>query len=357
MLIVNRMPTTFGERLSAARKMAGLSLQQLADQIQGIGTKQALSKYEKGKAYPNSQVLIQLSQVLKVPVDFFFMEPEVQVELAGVEFRKRSRLGKTREAAIVIQAAEMLGRYLELERLLQAEMLPLPFDYPHLVSSAVEASQAADALRSQWQLGQDPIPDVVMMLEAHGYKVIEMDAPDTFDGLKAQTGQQRLIAVNQHFDPCRRRFTALHELAHHLLVFPPEMPEKEMERLCHTFAGAVLFPDAQVREAMHPQRFHFYLQEMVILKEYWGISIAAMFARAKTLGIINDYTYAKLNQTYRARGYHRGEPGNCLREERPRRFWRLVLQGLAEEHLSFNQAAALTNLTVGALRDRLDMLS
>ncbi len=62
--------------------------------------------------------------------------------------------------------------------------------------------------------------------------------------------------------------------------------------------GAVLLPGEQAREAMNEQRFHFYLPELTLLKEYWGISIAAMFARAKNLGIINDYVYAKLNQGY-----------------------------------------------------------
>jgi Zn-dependent peptidase ImmA (M78 family)/DNA-binding XRE family transcriptional regulator len=351
------MANLFAQRLKAARKMAGLSLQQLADQLSSLNSKQALNKYEKGQSYPNSQVLIQLAQALKVPVNFFFMEPEVNVELSGVEFRKRSRLGKRAEAAILTRSTEALSRYVELEQLMREEKHPTAFDFFHLIHTTAEAEQAAEALRAQWQLGQDPIPSAMIMLEEHGYKVIEVEASDAFDGLKAQFGGQRLIVVNQTFDPCRRRFTALHELAHHLLVFPPDMPERDRERLCHTFAGAVLFPASQVREAMHPQRFHFYLQEMVILKAYWGISIAAMFARAKTLGIINEYTFAKLNKGYRGKGYHRSEPGDYRGEEPPHRFRQLLLRGIAEEMISFNQAATLTNQSVGQLRESLEMMA
>ena len=351
------MTHLFAERLKSARKMAGLSLQQLADQLPSLSTKQALNKYEKGQSYPNSQVLIQLSQALQVPVDFFFMEPEVNVQLLGVEFRKRSRLGKTAEAAILAQCTDALGRYLELEQLMREVKQPTPCDFSQIIHTPAEVEQAAEALRVQWQLGQDPIPSVMVMLEEHGYKVIEVAAPDTFDGLKAQFDGQRLIVVNHTFDPCRRRFTALHELAHHLLVFPTDMPEKEIERLCHTFAGAVLFPANLVREAMHPQRFHFYLQEMVFLKAYWGISIAAMFARAKTLDIINDYTYAKLNRGYRSKGYHRDEPGIYQGEQPPHRFRQLLLRGIAEEIISFNQAATLTNQSVGQLREGLEAMA
>jgi len=66
------MENIFGKKLISARKMAGLSLQKLADRIGNRVTKQALSKYEQGKMKPDSEVLILLSKALKVPIDFFF---------------------------------------------------------------------------------------------------------------------------------------------------------------------------------------------------------------------------------------------------------------------------------------------
>jgi Zn-dependent peptidase ImmA (M78 family) len=184
-----------------------------------------------------------------------------------------------------------------------------------------------------------------------------LDADDDFDGLKAFGGSARVIGINVQHDICRKRFTALHELAHHVLHFPADMPEDVEERLCHRFSGAVLFPKEQALEAMHPQRFHFYLPELVMLKEYWGISIAAIFARAKNLGIINDPVFGKLNQGYRSRHYHKGEPGNYGGSEKPMRFRQLLYRGLAEEIISINQAASLCQKTVGELRNELDQLA
>ncbi len=115
------MSSPFGNRLIAARKMAGLSLQGLADQLEGIISRQALHKYEQNLTYPNSQTLIALSRALSVPVDFFFTEPEVTVELSSVEFRKRKRLSPSPEEAIKAQCVEILGRYLSLEKMTREE--------------------------------------------------------------------------------------------------------------------------------------------------------------------------------------------------------------------------------------------
>lgn len=351
------MSTLFGNRLIAARKMAGLSLQGLADRLEGIVTRQALSKYELNQSYPNSQTLIALSRALNVPVDFFFSEPEVQVELTGFEFRKRKKLSPVTEAAILEQSAEILSRYLTLEQLIREEKPIRPFDYPHLIQDIGGAEQAAEQLRIQWGLGQDPIPNVVAMLEESGYKVVELTTDKDFDGLKAFAKDIRVIVVNRAHDICRIRFTALHELAHHVLMFPDEMPEQDREKLCHTFSGAVLFPATQAREIMNVQRFHFYLPELSLLKQYWGISIADMFARAKNLGIINDYVFTKLNQGYRARKYHLNEPGVFSGDEKAYRFNQLLYKGLAEEIITINQGALLRNVTVGELRNDLDQLA
>ncbi|MDO8366222.1 MAG: XRE family transcriptional regulator [Saprospiraceae bacterium] len=351
------MSSSFGNRLIAARKMAGLSLQGLADQLEGIISRQALHKYEQNLTYPNSQTLIALSRALSVPVDFFFTEPEVTVELSGIDFRKRKRLPAAAEEAIKEQCIEILGRYLSLEKMTREEKPLHAFVYPHLVQNVEDAENAAEQLRVEWGLGQDPIPNVVAMLEENGYKVVEVTADKDFDGMKAFAGAVRVIVVNRSFDICRIRFTALHELAHHVLSFPDDMEEKEMEKLCHAFAGAVLLPGEQAREAMNEQRFHFYLPELILLKEYWGISIAAMFARAKNLGIINDYVYAKLNQGYRARHYHLDEPGKFPGEEKAHRFNQLLYKALAEEIITLQQAASLRNITVGELRNDLDQLA
>jgi len=63
-----------GERFTSARRMRGLSLQELADKLTDIGhpiTKQALNKYEHGTSRPNSFMYYALLEVLDIKPDYF----------------------------------------------------------------------------------------------------------------------------------------------------------------------------------------------------------------------------------------------------------------------------------------------
>jgi Zn-dependent peptidase ImmA (M78 family)/transcriptional regulator with XRE-family HTH domain len=56
--------TPFGQRLRAARKMAGLSMEDLARKLGGMVSKQAIGKYETGRMMPSPEVLARLVKVL-----------------------------------------------------------------------------------------------------------------------------------------------------------------------------------------------------------------------------------------------------------------------------------------------------
>src|SRR5271168_4127307 len=89
----------FGNRLKLARKMAGMSLQDLSDTLNNRVTKQSLNKYEMGLMKPTSEILIYLSKVLHVKPDFFLKKH--QIELGEISFRKKVGLLKKHEEAII----------------------------------------------------------------------------------------------------------------------------------------------------------------------------------------------------------------------------------------------------------------
>ena len=62
----------FAERLKAARKMNGLSLQDLSDIINNKHNKQLIHRLESGAALPDSETLSLLAKALKVPAYYFF---------------------------------------------------------------------------------------------------------------------------------------------------------------------------------------------------------------------------------------------------------------------------------------------
>jgi Zn-dependent peptidase ImmA (M78 family)/DNA-binding XRE family transcriptional regulator len=347
----------FGGRLASARKMAGMTLQELADKTGNYITKQALHRYETGVMLPGSDVIIHLSNVLDVSPDYFFSQPTVTVH--DVEFRKRSsKVSKTELIAIEEKLRDKLSKYIELEDTLQLSEPSQYFEYKSIIATSEDAESAANELREQWNLGYDPIPDVVKMLEDKGYHVIEIEASEDFDGLKCIADGKKVIALrklDEKDDTVRRRFTALHELAHHALRFAPQLKEKEIEKLCHEFACAVLYPADMARSNLDKTRFHFYQNELILIKVRWGISFPAVFSRALRLGVINESFYKRLHIGYKKRGYHERnkEPGYFASNERPDRFERLLYMALSKEVITINEAAYFKGQSVSTFRKQL----
>ena len=57
-----------GEKIKERRKQAGLSQEQLAEQL-GV-SRQAISKWESGKAVPETDTLISISKYFDVSLDY-----------------------------------------------------------------------------------------------------------------------------------------------------------------------------------------------------------------------------------------------------------------------------------------------
>jgi Zn-dependent peptidase ImmA (M78 family) len=50
------------------------------------------------------------------------------------------------------------------------------------------------------------------------------------------------------------------------LTFHENINKKEEEKLCHVFASALLYPSEMARKEMQRQRFHFYENELGLIK-------------------------------------------------------------------------------------------
>jgi Zn-dependent peptidase ImmA (M78 family)/DNA-binding XRE family transcriptional regulator len=342
------MENHFGIRLASARKMAGLSLQQLSDQLDNVVTKQSLSKYEQNVMKPDSELLIKIASVLAVNIDYFFRESKVKLE--GIEFRKKVKLSKTQEEVIKEKTIDFLERYFELENILDIKS---DFTNPLInneVKTFEDVEQCALDLRIAWELGLNPILNVVEMLEDKHVKVFEIEASESFDGLSAYVNGIPVIVINKSFDVVRRRFTALHELAHILLDFDNAIPEKEVEKMCHAFAGAFLLPKKSFIVEFSRHRNHISLMELKHIKSYYGISIQAIMARARNLEIIDANHYKSFSIYFNMQGFRKNEPGEYTGTEKSLRFQQLLYRAAAEEVISLNKAASLNNQNLSQFR-------
>jgi Zn-dependent peptidase ImmA (M78 family)/transcriptional regulator with XRE-family HTH domain len=350
----NAMTENFDNRLKAARKMAGFSMDRLAQETGGIITKQAISKYENNKMKPNSQVLNALSKALGVKAEYFFRDSKVS--FSGLEFRKRSRLAKKTEDRIKQKTLDFLERYVEVE-----EVLNQNAKYKNPLSGLKiknrdDIEQAAKKLRKKWHLGDAPISNLMELLEDKGIRIYEVDVDDEFDGLSAFVGNIPVIAVRAQNDLVRKRFTIAHELGHIMLDFSADR-DHSPEKLCHSFAGALLLPENIIFAELGRQRSKVTLWELKKLKGIYGISIQAIMARAHNLSIISNYSYREFCIILNKRGWKKEEPGTYEGKERPNRFKQLVYHAVAEEIISFSRGAELLNMVLPEFRRRVQIVS
>ncbi|MEP7111274.1 MAG: hypothetical protein ABI760_24980 [Ferruginibacter sp.] len=110
------------------------------------------------------------------------------------------------------------------------------------------------------------------------------------------------------------------------------------------------------KKELSKDRFHFYQNELVLIKERWGISFPAVLARALHLGIITSFIYRRFNVGYRERKLYLNEPGRHMSREKAVRFERLIYLALSKDIISVNEAVFFAGKTVGEFRKQLQQL-
>jgi Zn-dependent peptidase ImmA (M78 family) len=297
---------------------------------------------------------------LHQPLDFF-VRP-IHVTLDRVRYRKHSKLSISRTRAIQDQALDFFERYWEIEEIMEARR---PFCHPlpnRKVTKPDDVRSLAKRLRSVWQLGSDPLPNVHELLELLGIKVFELPISDrTFDGFSAETTQGPVVVIARWLnqDIPRKRMTEVHELAHIILQIPDEVSEREEEKIVWQFAGELLLPEESFRDAFG-KRTCIDLSELLEFKAHFGASMMAIVYRAKQLELITDSAYRSFFRYANAQGWRRvGEPGVSVYtgSESYSRFRTLVHRGVVEQRISESKAAAYLHQSIAELHHDLDKMT
>ena len=345
-----------GRRLRVARAAAGLSLRALEARIGRRVTAQAISKYERDETVPGSGVLIALADALRAPVDQLAGDPALVLD--WVDFRKKFA-SRREEAQVEGRVVRLAERHLTVEALLG---LPTagwnrPRGAPWAaVENVGEAESAAHGLRTDWKLGLDPIPNVVDLLEGQGIKVLVVELTAT-DGLAARVrrdGRNALpvIVINRENRGERQRFTLARELGRLAMRVGPGVDE---ETAAQRFAGAFLIPSETLRAAIGARRAAIGWEELFDLKRIFGVSVQALAARCRDLGIFGPALVRRLFRDFSRFGWccpPFREPFP-LPGEKPARLERLRLRALAEGAVTESKAAELLGVPVRDLNRRM----
>ena len=330
----------FGRRLKSARLMRRLTMDELSQRTNGEVSKPNISKYEAGKMMPSSKVHIALAQALGMDFEYFFRPITVQITRPA-DYRKKAKLSKGDENAINEEVKDKAERYLEIEDTLGIGMM-FGYDLSDIVvSSRQDVKRVVARIREDWHLGLGPISNIIDLLESHGLRVIEIEAPDAFDGMCIFVGDKKpVLVLNKHYTVERKRFNTLHEFGHSVMRMGDNLSQKEKESLCHYFAGEMLLSSEVLHQVFGTRINKVFLNEVGRLQTQFGISIDAIFHRLKDEGIMSDVFYRefciKKNMSTKLKDW--AKTSTYLGEETSYRFSRMVYRALAENLISEDKA-------------------
>ena len=272
------MKDIFAKRIKSARNLAGFSLRELSDRMEGVVSHNAIKKYEMGLMMPDSKVLLALANALNVKTDYFFRPYEVSIE--NIEFRKKSKLLVKEANSIKEKVTDSISNYIELEQFLNITSVFINPLKDIIISNGEDIEIAVNTLLDSWKLGFNALPNVVELMEDKEIKVIEIADNENFDGLSGWANNNiPVIVINKNFPVDRKRLTALHELGHLLLVFDENVEQKQKEKFCHRFAGAMLMPKETFIQEVGLSRKDISIPELIAIKGTYKISVFTLFSQ------------------------------------------------------------------------------
>lgn len=334
------------QRLKQLRLARGLSLEDLAAEMGGIVTKQALSKYELGLSKPSAQVLNRLAVALGVKAAYLWSEPSISCRF--IAYRKGTGLAKAEQQRVESIVCQMLEDRVRLQQMIQGGTdVDVPVKGFKLDNFEAVEGFAKD-LRDKWNLGLGPIATVTDTLEDHLVHVMEIEASSRFDGISAvacdaeENVAAAAVVSRKSLPGGRQRLNLAHELGHLVLDIAEDIDE---EKAAFRFAGAFLAPDESLFREFGRKRSLVQSAELFLLKQKYGMSIQALVYRLHDLGIISDQHYRQWWTTISREGWRKEEPSE-LKPEKSEWLKKAVLRALSEGLITKGEAVKVLGVQV-----------
>lgn len=310
-------------RLTIAREAQGIKQNELAEII-GVAPA-TVSKWENPEYShaPDVGSIDALSKALAVKHHWFF-KPYLERHFETAFYRSmRSELAiaRNKASAKLFLTSEI---FCTLDQVIEFPRVDIPDvmgdrDYRTITPDTIE--DMALRVREYWGLSDDPISDLMTVIENAGVIVAEsyLDS-NKLDGVSAWIADRPIMLLAKDKEGgVRRRFDAAHELAHLVMHrgISQEALAKDIrliEEQAMLFAGAFLMPGSSFAEAVRD----LTLDYLADIKPRWGVSIGAMIKRLGTLELISEESERKFWKYYSYRKWRGREPHDqTIHVERP----------------------------------------
>lgn len=320
-------------RLQQALATRGLTQGQLANLV-GISPS-TISKWMKEdlKHSPEAGTLERLAESLNLSVEWFTRPPPWPV--SAPLYRSNAQALKTARTKLkgriewLHEMAQLLNQFADYP---DVNLPDYAFREPEAISRT-DIELAAETCRSMWRLGQTPIQDLMLAAEGAGIIVAREETEiSAIEGLScwvshSDSRRPFVLLSADKSNAFRSRFDLAHEIGHlvlHRHVPDGPTPERHalMEKQAHYFAGALLLPSETFAADI---RIPVSLDSLLVLKQKWGVSVAAMVMRLSALDLINDDDKLNLFKRRSSRWGAKAEPGDDKRvPESPRLLRRTI---------------------------------
>lgn len=304
-------------RILEAREARSMSMEDLADRI-GV-TRQSISKFEKGIIGPSPETLQSISIALGFPIEFFYKcESKNCATISSLFFRSNSGIPKKTKNACkyqikwVDEIKKQLEYYVDF---VECDIPTIDVDYTELSFEDIE--DLALKIRKQWGLADDPVKDLIGVLENKGIIVAPFATNSfcQFKGIDAfsawNNGTPYILYHSIQKSAVRTRFSILHELGHlvmHSCISEADSIKKSVidfaDMQADRFAAAFLLPATSFPNDIRSTA----LSTFEGIKMKWGASISSIINRCETLDLltVNQIDYLKRQMTLAK--YWRHEP-------------------------------------------------
>ena len=304
-----------GARLLEARRARGMTAADLASIVEVSA--QSLSIYENGHQTPRRDAVDRLARALGMTQQYFF-RPHSAPDSRPVFWRSRltAQTADLERASVRLEwlkeIIDYLGQFFDFPTLtiIKADV---PADPMRISTEVIEA--VANDVRTAWGVRRGPLPDAVEKVEESGVLVsrihVRAEKVDAFSQWSDRFGIPFIMLSRDKASAARQRFDAMHELAHILLHqrvtgnhLNNRSTYKFLEKQADTFASFMLLPEPDFLDELYAPTLDGFLS----LKERWGVSVAAMIMRSRSLDLLDDMSAKRMWMKYTRRGWRKGEP-------------------------------------------------
>lgn len=337
-------------RFDLARQRRGLTKRELAHRLEV--TDRTVSNWYNNQQV-DEKILEKAAEILDFPINFFYGREVEKIQVESVSFRALTKMTARKRDMAISQTilAEMISDWID-----QNFDLPLP-NVPDLHELRSDFSTAtidsldetdendvryyleysypeacADTVRKAWGLGEQPIPNLIALLESKGIRVFSLtDEAQDVDACCRWTSGRPFIFLNTSRTAERCRFDLAHELGHLVMHKHGIIEGIHVEQEANAFASAFLMPRRSL--LADPLRIPS-LKSILSKKVIWQVSAAALTYRYNKLGIITDWNATSIYKQLAQRG--RNNEPNPLAHESSLLLDK-VFQALARENFDFSK--------------------